>query len=209
MKLHNPELISALVDGELKGVRRLLLERHLRGCALCADEFRRLHHVREMLAAHPPKVEMSDSPEFFWSKVKRGIQAHEGETVEVSASQPGILDWLGAHRVAIASAVTICAAVCAITLISHVRHTMSPRPLVMTTVPAPTAISQGAPVVPVDKESEEAAQPTVEHVATALPETVATTVDTKDKDVTVIWVSGLPWTPTMADMKTKFANLDS
>jgi anti-sigma factor RsiW len=208
MKMHNPELINALVDGELKGVRRLLVERHLRRCALCAAEYRHLHHVREMLAANPLNAEMSDSPEFFWSKVKRGIQSREVETVEVPASQPGLLDWLGAHRVAIASVVTIGAAVCAITLISQVRHTMAPRPLVMANVPPPTVINQGV-TAPVNNESEEAAQPTVEHVATALPETVATTVDTKDKDVTVIWVSGLPWTPTMADMKTKFANLDS
>ena len=77
MKMHNPELINALVDGELKGVRRLLVERHLRGCALCAAEYRHLHHVREMLAANPPNAEMSDSPEFFWSKVEREIQRLE------------------------------------------------------------------------------------------------------------------------------------
>ena len=50
---------------------------------------------------------------------------------------------------------------------------------------------------------------TVEHVSTLIPNSVATPVETKDDDDTVIWVSGLPWTPDMSEMKTLYANLDT
>ena len=73
MKMHNTELLSALADGELKGIRRMLAEHHLKGCAVCAVEYRRLNRVRAMLHENQPTAQMSDSADFFWSKVKGGI----------------------------------------------------------------------------------------------------------------------------------------
>ena len=53
MKAHNPELVSALLDGELKGLRRLSVQRHVGRCAVCAAEYRNLQRIRQMLAANP------------------------------------------------------------------------------------------------------------------------------------------------------------
>jgi len=104
MKPHNPELISALLDGELTGLRRWLVQRHVGRCAVCAAEYRHLHHVREMLAANPVTPPMSDSPEFFWSKIKRDIQAQAGQTETVPVPHLSLADWLAQHRYAFASA---------------------------------------------------------------------------------------------------------
>jgi hypothetical protein len=49
----------------------------------------------------------------------------------------------------------------------------------------------------------------VEQLKTLIPHTTATAFDSEDAGVTVIWVSGLPWTPDMNEMKTEFANLDT
>ena len=66
MKLHNPKLVGALLDGELKGLQRLLMQRHVNRCAVCAAEHRLQRHVRAMLTANPPGIPpMSDSPDFF------------------------------------------------------------------------------------------------------------------------------------------------
>ena len=39
-----------------------------------------------------------------------------------------------------------------------------------------------------------------------MPHAVATTVHVEEGGVTVIWVSGLPWTDNMTDMQTLFAH---
>ena len=104
MKPHNPELISALLDGELKGLRRWLVQRHVGRCAACAAEYRRLQEVRQMLTANPVIPPMSDSPEFFWAKVKREIRTQEGKTETIPVPHLSLADWLGQHRYAFASA---------------------------------------------------------------------------------------------------------
>lgn len=187
MKGHDTKWISALVDGELSGIRRFFVERHLRACEQCAAEYRRLRRVREMLATAAARPEMADSSEFFWSKVKREIQVREGRPVAAPFPRSNPLDWLGAHRLALA-----CVAVAVVAAGAWIWMEQAGRPATETTVavatlPAPRAV--------------------VERVSTVIPNAVATTVDTKDKDVTVIWMSGLPWTPNMTAMKTKFAHL--
>ncbi len=186
MKGHDTKWISALLDGEVNGLRRFFVERHLRGCALCAAEYRRLRHVREMLAA-APKPKMGDSPELFWSKVKRDIQAREGRTIAAPFPRSSPLDWLGAHRLALASVAAAVVAAGAWIWMEQVNRATPETTVAAITLHAPRAI--------------------VERVSTVIPHAVATTVDTPDKDVAVIWVSGLPWTPNMTEMKTKFAHL--
>ena len=66
-------LVGALADGELRGLRRWLVNRHVQRCPVCAADFRAQRQVRQVLAASRVDVRMSDSPEFFWSKVKRDI----------------------------------------------------------------------------------------------------------------------------------------
>ena len=133
MKVHHSELISALVDGELKGVRRWLVQRHVDRCALCASESRHLLHVREMLAANLPATPMSDSPEFFWSKVKREIHKREGQSADVPTASLSWSDWLGRRSVALASAVASARAV----------GSASPKPVATVRVAA-TPISNGS-----------------------------------------------------------------
>ena len=186
MKAHNPELINALLDGELTGIRRWLTQRHLNRCAVCAAEYRHLHHVREMLAANQPAASMSDSPDFFWSKVKREIQAREGRTVDVPVPTLNLSDWLGQHQFALASVLT--------TVVAVVVLAIALRPPRAAT--APVAIIQ-PPVA------------TVEHSSTLIPNTVATTIEATEAEPAVIWVSGLPWTPDMNEMKTQYAQWES
>jgi anti-sigma factor RsiW len=182
MRVHNPDLISALVDGELTGLRRWLVLRHLGRCPMCAAEFRHMEHVREMLAKNRPVVPMSDSADFFWSKVKREIQAREGQTVEVPAPHLSLADWVDRHRYAMAS--VTAAFVAGLAVIWSVGITRKGLPIVQTAA-------------------------RVENVATVIPDTVATPLMGDEPDVAVIWVSGLPWQPDMTELKTHFANLDT
>jgi anti-sigma factor RsiW len=186
MKAHHSELISALVDGELKGLRRWRIQRHVSRCAPCAAEYRHLVHVRNMLAANPVTSPMTDSPEFFWSKVKREIQAREGRTADVPMPALSFSDWLGQHRFAFASALTVLIAAAGLVIALQTRHQTA----------GPVAILQPVAV-------------TVERALTFIPNTVATTLAATDDEPTVIWVSGLPWTSDMTQMKTHFALLDT
>jgi anti-sigma factor RsiW len=190
MRGHYTELLSALLDRELRGVRHWVVMRHLRRCPICATEYRHLRHVRSMLAANRPVDAMSDSPEFFWSKVKREIEACDRQTQVEPRLGLSILDWIAQHSHAFATAV---AALVAVLGIVWVLSTHRSKP-----------VSSSAPVVVM-----RGSVATVEHVATALKHTVATPVQGDDSNVAVIWVSGLPWTPDMTTMKTRFATLDS
>jgi anti-sigma factor RsiW len=177
MKAHHSELISALVDGELTGLRRWFIRRHVSRCAPCAAEYRHILHVRKMLAENPVSPTMSDSPEFFWSKVKREIQAEPKQ-----APAPARSYRLGVYATAAAVAVII---VGILPSLKVQRHTVDRTPI----IEPPVA--------------------TVEHASTLIPNTVATTIETKDAEPAVIWVTGLPWTPDMNELKTQFAQLDS
>jgi len=186
MKLHKTELVSGLLDGQLVGVRRWLAHRHIRACPVCGAEYRRQRGARELLASNPPSARMSESAELFWSKVKREIEARGDETVEMSLPRLTVLDWLGQHQYAAASA-TVAVALAAVWVVQSQTATRRQG------VAAPAA----HPVA------------TVEHVSTAIPDSVATPLDADDKDTAVIWVSGLPWTANMTEMQTLFANLDT
>ena len=178
MKPHNPELISALVDGELTGLRRWLVQRHVGQCAVCAAEYRHLEHVRQMLAENPVQPQMPETAEFFWSKVKRDIQAQAGQTESIPLPQLSLTDWLSQRRYAVIAIVSSSAVVAAM--------------LLAVTLIRPTG-----------------QQVFVSRVATTLPNTTATTIAEQDSDTPVIWVTGLPWTKDMTEMKTVFANLDT
>jgi hypothetical protein len=186
MKPHNSELISALLDGELKGLRRWLVQRHVGRCATCAVEYRHLRHVRQMLAANPVIPSMSDSPEFFWSKVKRDIQTQAGRTESIPTPQLGWLDWLGQHRYAFASVGAVIVVTIGVVLALNA-HGPTPDPV--------TNLAANAPLA------------TVERVETDLPNASATAFEAKDAGATVIWVTGLPWTKDMTEMQTLYATL--
>jgi hypothetical protein len=141
-----------------------------------------------MLQANPLKVQMTDSPEFFWSKVKKEIKRRGEEEVNVPAPRLALPDWLLRHQFTVATAT---AAVMATVGVIWIVQTPT-RPLANTapaTMPASFA--------------------KVEQLKTAIPNTTATAVESSDAQVTVIWVSGLPWAPNMNEMKTEFANLDT
>jgi anti-sigma factor RsiW len=177
MKRHNTEWISALVDGELHGLRRWWVERHLRRCLVCEAAYRHVRHVRQMLAANPSTEAMTDAAEFFWSKVKREIERRGAEQVRVPVPSLRLADWIGWHAPALATAAAGVIALAVITGVFFARGGVLPT-MVM-------------------------------RADTAIPDTVATAIQGEDADVTVIWVSGLPWTPDMTKMKTVFASLDT
>jgi anti-sigma factor RsiW len=182
MNRHQIETISGLLDGELQGVRRWMAVRHIRACPICAVEYRRQRHVRRMLQANPPAVQMSDSADFFWSKVKAEIK---GRSAQQSRSGP-LAIWLWRHPFALATgAMAAVAFLCIFWLNRTLTRPASPVPS------APASLAK------------------IERLRTAIPNTAATPVPTDDSQVTVIWVSGLPWTPNMNEMKTEFANLDT
>jgi hypothetical protein len=153
MKSHNTERISALADGELKGLTRWLTRRHMRHCPQCAAEFQRLQRVHEVITACPPAVEMSDSADFFWSKVRRDIEARDQETISIPMPRLSLADWLMVHRAALA---TITSGL--VVLLSTA---------VMLQQPSPTG--PGAVMV--------------ERVDTVIPNTVATPLKGADADV--------------------------
>jgi len=181
---HKPELVSGLVDGQLRGLRRWLAERHLRRCMLCQADYRHTQHVRRLLAAHPPKAEMPEDAAFFWSKVKREIEARGTATVAVPEPKLTLADWLGQHTPALASA-TATILFLGIAAAFHLR-------------PTPATTVHARPLSPI-----------VVGAATVIQDSTATPLPVSDQDVTVIWVNGLPWTPNMTEMKTLYASLDT
>jgi anti-sigma factor RsiW len=205
MNRHKPELISALIDRQLKGVRRLLVLRHARSCPVCAAEYRRQLHVRQMLAANPPVVQMSDSPEFFWSKVKREIERRTVKPVE--APKLSLADWLRQNRLALG---TVAAAILAAIAVLWTIQARPPAAVASKTVARPESPQISVAKAPPPKPSEPVPEETyvqTEQAPTGLGKTVVTAFDSDEGEATVIWVSGLPWTPDMTEMKTLFANL--
>jgi anti-sigma factor RsiW len=202
--------MSALIDGELKGLRRMSVLRHVRHCPLCAADYRHLRHVHKMLRACPPQVQMGDSPEFFWSRVKREIEHRGNEQVEIPAPKLSVVDWIMQHQAAVATATVVLIASLTTLWAFQSRR---PESLAVThkeESPAQVLVVQTSHERPLNSESTVAAMLTrVQKVSTTIPNTVATPLDASDSDVTVIWVSGLPWTPDMTQMKTEYANLDS
>ena len=188
MSHHNTEAVTGLLDGQLKGVRLWLVKRHVSACPVCAAEYRHQQHVRRMLRANPPVAMMNDSPEFFWSKVKAEIQRRGGEQVEAPMPRLAFSDWLEQHQFAVATAAaSLIAAVGLLWLVGSFYGT-------------PGVTASAPPSADFAK---------IEQLKTAIPNTAATTFDSEDAGVTVIWVSGLPWTHDMNEMETEFANLDT
>jgi anti-sigma factor RsiW len=185
MNTHNPEFVSALVDGELRGLRRWLVRRHLARCAVCAAEYRHQLHVRQLLAAHPVVPVMNESAELFWSRVLRDIQAHTGQKYRVRLPSLSLGDWLFRHQTSLVGAAAVLAA--GLGLWMAVR-------LYPTTREA-TAYRRAAA--------------TVARVITPLPHTTATVFHRDEDEITVIWVAGLPWTANLKQMHTLFATTNS
>jgi anti-sigma factor RsiW len=185
---HNTESVTGLLDGELKGLRLWIAKRHISTCPVCALEYRHQQHLRRLLQANPPSVAMSDSPEFFWSKVKLEIQKRGEESVEVPVPRLAFADWLQQHQVAMATAAALVIAACGMVwFIQTIRRT----PEMTADATSPIGFTQA------------------EQLKTPVPHSAATAFDSEDADATVIWVTGLPWTPDMNEMKTQFANLDT
>jgi hypothetical protein len=187
---HNTEVVTGLLDGELKGLRLWLAKRHINNCPVCRLEYRNQQHVRRMLQANPPATVMSDSPEFFWSRVKSEIQQRGKESAEVPLPRLALSDWLRQYQFAMTTvAALVIAAGGAVWFMQTVRR--APPVTASVVTPTPEGFAQ------------------VEQLKTPVPHSAATTFDSEDDGVTVIWVTGLPWTPDMNEMKTQFANLDT
>jgi len=175
MRLHDPTLMTGLLDGELKGWRRWYVRRHASKCPVCALEYRQQQHARRLLAANPPNISMSGSDDFFWSQIKNEIQSRPASAVDVPTPSLSFGDWLRQRELALATVAATIVALLAITWLVSQR-----------------------------RAHPQFAHAQVEHVQTAIPNTVATPFRSDD-DVTVIWVSGLPWTPDMTEMQTLYA----
>jgi anti-sigma factor RsiW len=188
MSHHNTEAVTGLLDGQLKGIRRWLVKRHVSACPVCAAEYRHQQHVRRMLQENPPVTAMGDSADFFWSKVKAEIQRRGDERVEAPVPRLALSDWLQVHQFAVATAAaSLIAVVSLLWFVASFHGT----PAAIVSAPLPADLAK------------------VEQLKTAIPHAAATTFDSDDAGVTVIWVSGLPWTRDMNEMKTEFANLDT
>jgi anti-sigma factor RsiW len=177
MKNHNIERLSALADGELQGLSRWVAERHLRHCQSCAKEYQQVQRVRELLADGRPTVEMSDSAEFFWSKVQREIQSHASRTTTVPVPRLTVGDWLRLHQTAWTSAVT------ALVVVAGVLVTLNP----------------------LDR-SHRIGIITVQNAETGIADVAVTPLKSSEPDVAVIWVSGLDWATDMEEMKNMLQN---
>jgi anti-sigma factor RsiW len=216
MKPHRPELMTALLDGELKGLRRRRLVRHLRLCPVCAAEYRRQRHVRRMLRATLPVPHMSDSAEFFWSKVKTEIQRRGQQRVSGPAVRLSVSDWLLLHRPVLATTLAAVVAVAGAVWLLDL-HRQRPAAKTVAALPEPPApsVTVAEPVAQLTPEPPAVPVPApvefveVEEPTTVIPNAVATVFNSKEAEVTVIWLSGLPWTQDMAELKTVYATLGS
>ena len=223
MRRHNTKSVTGLLDGELKGRRLRLAKRHINSCPVCALEYRHQQHVRRLLQANPPTAAMSDSPEFFWSKVKKEIQQRGEQSVEVPQPRLALADWLRQYQFAMGTVAALVIAACGMVWFMQPGHrapevvaslpaVKASQPMVTASLPAMTT-SSPAVTASLPAETPSVATPAgfaeVEQLKTPVPHSVATAFDSDDAGVTVIWVTGLPWTPDMDEMKTQFANLDT
>lgn len=187
MSGHQPELVDALLDGQLTGLRRWRVTRHVRACPLCAAEYRNQQRVRRLLRAHPPEPVLSDSAEFFWAKVKAEIERRDVEPVPAPEPSWTLAAWLREHQAAWATVAVTAAVVFAIAVFWN-RRPVADR--VAAPAPAPAVVAA------------------VGRTTTSLPHTVATVLPGESADTTVIWVSGLPWTTDMTQLQTLCAHPD-
>ena len=222
MSSHNTESVTGLLDGELKGLRLWLAKRHVGTCPICAVEYRRQQKVRRLLQENPPTATMSDSADFFWSKVKSEIQWRGEQTVEVPLPKLALADWLQQHQFEMAAAAALVIAACGVIWFMQTSRrapaVVASVPAVKTSLPAITpslpTVTPSLPVVAaVSPDVTPAIAPAegfaeVEQLKTPVPHSAATSFDSED-GVTVIWVTGLPWTSDMTEMKTEFANMDT
>lgn len=183
MKVHQTAYIEALVDDQLSGWRRWMVRRHLSRCPGCAAVYRNHLHVRQLLKQHPPQVEMPESAAFFWSQVRRAIEAESPGATVVSED--------------------------AVELSPLERFWQAPAVAPLTSLALGVLLLMGLwwafqPHGPLPH----ARTAQVTAVETTIPDTVATSFTDEEAQVTVIWVSGLPWTADMTEMQTLFAHLD-
>ena len=205
MNRHPTELVGALVDGELQGLRRWFVQRHVRACPPCAAEYRHVLHVRRMLAETPVRPQMTDSADFFWSKVCQEIDRKGRQATPVPQPRLALTDWLWWRRPAMATAVA------ALVVAAGIAWWAAGRPTVRQIAKLPDARNPATILVarPGTKTATAKGIAQVEQVSTDLPEAAVTALPGPDPDVAVIWVSGVPWTADMIEMMTHFANLDS
>ena len=139
-----------------------------------------------MLRENPPTAQMSDPAEFFWSKVKGEIERRGSERVVEPMPALGWADWLGQRPFAMASGAAAIIAVIAVLW-------MIP--------PGNSGGSRGTNVPP-------SSFARVHQVSTPIPDTDVTAFNSAEADATVIWISGLPWTADMDEMKDQFENTE-
>ena len=208
-------LVGALADGELRGLRRWLVNRHVQRCPVCAADFRAQRQVRQVLAASRVDVRMSDSPEFFWSKVKGEIQRSGESTTPLARPVPAIGDWLRQRQLTLAAAAMIVTLLSLWWALGTQPTGSSPNlPLVAKVEPAivgtpdqapPSELARPAPTAPPRSVSPSPVKfAEVESADSEIPNATVTTFNSKDTGVTVIWVSGLPWTEDLSEMQTVF-----
>ncbi len=190
MKDHQQaEWVDGLIDGELRGWRRWAARRHLGRCPHCALRFQQHGRLHRALQDHPTRPDMGQAAEVFWDQVKHSIETTANATDPagiVDRPRLTFADWLWQRPVlapagALASVALLAGAVWIISGLG-VNNTPGPVP--------PAAM-------------------TVTGMERTLPHTVASSFDTADGQVSVIWVSGLPWTPDMPTMRSVFGNSDT
>lgn len=90
MNGHVTEWLGAYLDGELSELRRLKVQTHLEGCAVCRAELEGLRRLSRMLQSTP-------TPEFTpvdTFAARLALQLPRSEPAERSARRPILLGWL-------------------------------------------------------------------------------------------------------------------
>jgi anti-sigma factor RsiW len=188
-----PELISAFVDNELRGNDVRTVKDHLSHCPICAAEYRHVVHVRRMLQENPPQVDMTDSHDFFWHKVRSEIEASDNKVEQVIMPRLSIADWFSQHQ----TAVTRFVSATALIVVTLVALGVSQRMFRSgDNQPQTVAVAVTAP------EISDVNTPLVPHSVASVLESPRS----DRSDVTVIWVSGLPWVKDMTELQTVTAN---
>jgi hypothetical protein len=164
--------------------------------------------------------------------VRAGVSPPAARAAPVAGKPTGVgderfrlalADWLRQNQYAIATATALVIAACGVVGLIHVvrraPEVTASAPAVTASLPTVTAslppvtapVSVVTSVLPAVMPSIATAAgfAQVDELKTPIPHSTATTFDSEDAGVTVIWVTGLPWTPDMNEMKTQFANLDT
>lgn len=79
MKCNYLKLLNRYVDSELSPADKILIEEHLSGCSVCAQELKIINTLKQAI----PRNRIASNTEFFWQELKSRIAKKDRDMAEV------------------------------------------------------------------------------------------------------------------------------